>query len=450
MRKTDHLNSIEEMTWQNIRAEVLSLNPELTEIIDDLNPDDSLTLFKVRYPFGAKILKHGTLYLPNKLGQLVPITDSSILSHIKEKLGYNLFSNPATFVLKNVLELFVETKDRSATTIPLYGHEAAAPGRLFGIQSILSGNPSYHPKFIWDMSAGARSLFMLPKISEVARHNKLKKLYSLQVDAPKNLLHHWQVFREIAASEAFLEPWHVELLYFSKKWFNRLNDPAWLRFSNYLYKLAWKGSTFWRNRLCWDLVFSLIHQSSHVRTSRYIDETVRHLLAMSTGAVCGFSPATDSTMAPIKGLQEVYLNEYNLKEYHPTIMQPSSFDLESKNTSPIYYSLRFANAAEFSKPNERISLITEMSQIASLLKRYIHELLSGKFNLKTTLLDQAIRQVAFDFYHINPENYSNIIESKYLVEHDNRFLQAIQNDFVGVFPEHSPFFKGCIKVSRKQ
>ncbi len=450
MRKTCHLSSIEETTWQNIRAEVLSLNPELAEIIDYLNPGASLTLFKVRYPYGSEILKSGTLYLPNKLGQLVPITDSSILSHVKENLGYNLFSKPVTFVLKNVLELFVETKGRDVATIPLYGHEAAAPGRLFGTQSVLSGNPSYYPKFIWNMTAGARSIFMLPKISEVARHNRLKKLYGLQVDVPKSLINHWQVFREISASEAFLEPWHVELLYFSKKWFNRLNDPAWLRFSNYLYKLAWKESAFWRNRLCCDLIFPLIHQSSYVKASRYIDETVRHLLAMSTGAVCGFAPATESSMAPIKGLQEVYLNEYNLKEYHPTIMQPSSIDLKSKNTLPIYYSLRFANAAEFSsKSNERTSLITEMSQIASLLKRYIHELLSGKFNLTTTLLDQAIRQVAFDFYHINPENHGNVIESKHLEKQDNRFLQTLQNDFVGTFPEHSPFFKGCIKVSRK-
>jgi len=437
---------IEKLSWPQIRQSVREVNPELAEIIDDLDPDDSFSLFRVKYPFGAEILKRGTLHLPMENGDILPITDQLIPKEVRDELSYNLMSNPVTLVLKNTCELFTGLHNRTTT---LYGYGMIPPGRLFGTFRILSEKKSHQPKFIWDMTAGARSIFMLPKISEAARHNKLKKKYHIHAGTPKSLAEHWQVFREIAAHPSFPEPWQVELLYFSEKWFTYLNDRKWLRFSHFLYRNAWNGAEFSLNSLLWDLTFSIMQETNHIKPDRYVDDTVRYLLALGAGAVSGFSPATNSLMAPISGLQSVYLNDYQLKDYHPTIMQFNIFELFNENPLPVYYSLRFANASEFSiKSNEKMSLITELCQISSLLRRYKHELALGKYNIEETPLNEVIHKVKFDFFHVNSENYSNISHSRDIAHDDPRFQHPTSEGFVGEYPAHSSFFRGCMRISK--
>ncbi len=126
-------------------------------------------------------------------------------------------------------------------------------GTLFGLWRIFDtlGN---HPISLWNMVSGARSLFMLPKISNNIHHTKLKKAHRLISETPKEIMDHWLVFCELA--ERMHSPWTSKILFFSNAWFERLDDPAWLPLKCYFYKELWDGSSFNRNKFLWNLTFS--------------------------------------------------------------------------------------------------------------------------------------------------------------------------------------------------
>ena len=58
-----HNKYIEELTWSEARDSVIAVNQSLVAAIDTLPIDDTYKVFKVRYAFGDKILKHGILQL---------------------------------------------------------------------------------------------------------------------------------------------------------------------------------------------------------------------------------------------------------------------------------------------------------------------------------------------------------------------------------------------------
>ena len=138
-----------------------------------------------------------------------------------------------SLVLSNTFEIFLPLEDR---TIPLSG--LIYPGTAFGAWRILNAKKAEQPAFIWDMTAGARSVFMLPKITEVKKHLQLKKMYDLTADVPRSLMGHWDIFKQIANHSSFRKPWYSEILFFSRNWFNHLDDNIWKPFYYYFYDSA--------------------------------------------------------------------------------------------------------------------------------------------------------------------------------------------------------------------
>ena len=161
------------------------------------------------------------------------------------------------------------------------------------------------------MTAGARSISMLPKISDSIGFNKIQKKYAIQSEKPRFLRDHWNVIKDIVKHPAFENTWDTELLLFSEKWFQNLHDPTWRDFKNLCLEAAWKSSAFWRNQYTWDLTFSRIQSDRYLKPCPYIADVVSHLLAMTAGAMPGFCPAIDDTMAPISKLQKVFEDDTN-------------------------------------------------------------------------------------------------------------------------------------------
>ena len=67
------------------------------------------------------------------------------------------------------------------------------------------------------------------------------------------------------------------------------------------------------------VVFSLIQTHKNIKPPAYITNIVKHLLAISVGALPGFRPAVNDAMAPVKKIQEIYIDHYNLKKHLPNI-----------------------------------------------------------------------------------------------------------------------------------
>lgn len=84
------LRTISELTWQDVKANVLALNPVLHDILDTLDPGKQYTVFKAKYLYGDQILQSGKLYIPDNKGNIVSLESSDISTSVQEKLGYNL------------------------------------------------------------------------------------------------------------------------------------------------------------------------------------------------------------------------------------------------------------------------------------------------------------------------------------------------------------------------
>lgn len=431
---------IEELTWKKARAAVTKKNPELARLLDALNPEDEYTLFKVNYPFGSEILKEGKLHIPNSKGTLVSLENSQIPAAIQHKLNYNNYTNPVSLILNGSAEIFIVVENN---TIPLYG--LIPSGKIFGTWRVLNPMGTQSPAFIWNMTAGARSIFMLPKISEMSGHNKLRRAFHLHAEKPNTLLDHWKVFKEIAEHPDFGETWEIEILYFSRKWFERLDDPAWQPFKLFLLEKSWASSEFFRNQFIWDLAFSLIQQQRNIKPNPYIADTVKHLLAMGVGALPGFTAALDDSAGPIQKLQQVYMDIYQLQDYAPIIMQPDFFSLE--NPRPIYYSLQYPTTIEFSpRSREGSTKIFELYEIKSLLTKYLADIHLNKLNASGTPFYHLPDKVHYDFFHTDPENYTGIRSSKEIPKEDESFLQRFSKN--RLFPVNSPFVRGCIRIGK--
>jgi len=201
------------------------------------------------------------------------------------------------------------------------------PGSLFNTSRVLSPNYSHQPAFLWNITAGARNLIMLPKISAKVGFKRLRKEFQLQIDKPTGLEDHWELFKEIANHKNFQKPWSMQILFFSKEWFEHLNDNAWLEFHRYLLQTAWDTTEFWRNRFIWDLIFSYIQRVRKISPNNYVADTVKHLFSISAGAIPGMAPALDDTCAPISELQRIFKDIYRLDQYLPIILQSIFFSL---------------------------------------------------------------------------------------------------------------------------
>lgn len=430
--------SIVKIFWKDIREEVRALNPELSEIIDKIAPAHKYPLYRARYPYGFEILKNGKLYIPTKLG-VKPIDDDSVSTDLQNDLMYNSGTSPVSLSLKNCTEIYLE---QSTHTIPLYG--LIHPGKIFSTWRVLNTEKSHAPAFLWQMTSGARSIFMLPKISETLRHNKIKKELEISCEKPRTLFDQWRVFKGIANSNITDDPWSSEILFFSGKWFKNLHDPAWSMFYKHLLETAWGGSEYLRNLFTWNTVYSMIQQKLDIKPNPYVADITKHLIAMGVQEMPGFAPANTDNIAPISLIQSVYEDIYGLERYAPIVLAPSFVD---KN-NPIYYSLEYPTALEFSPPSRaNASKIHNLFEIGALIKKYLKVLSDNTLNLQQTPIGDLDSNVQYDLFHTDPENYSTISSTKKLFEEDPTFRVGKYSN--SELPESALFLRGCVRIKLK-
>ncbi len=431
-------NCIEELSWHDIRTEVKAVNPKLTAIIDDISPDSSYKIFKASYAFGEEMLKEGHLQVPTDSGILAPLHSAHISKDIQDSLSYNLGTNPVSVILQGSAEIFIIQDEYP---VSLYG--LIPPGKILSTWKVLSEDPSLSPIFRWNMSSGARSLFMLPKISKATAHKRIAKELGLQQEPPKNLLEHWEIFKEIANHPGFGEHWACIIAFFNNKWFEHMNDPAFKDFKLYLLETAWNASNYWRHQLIWNLVFSVIQIDRGLKTSSYIHNRVKYILNMAVGAFSGYAPAIDDTAGPISRLQSLYASVYNLP-YTPNIMQPYTFS--EKSDRSVYFSFALPGTLEFSnKPRSDSSKLDDLVLTQSYIKKYLNGLTDEHLRIEGTSFSKLQETVDFNFYHTEFEKLTGIKNPEDLVIEDKYF----NVDKKELFPAKSAFLRGCVRISKK-
>ena len=431
-------SNIEIITWEEARKSVKAAEPELASIIENWQARHSF--IRVRYNYGDKVLKGGILHLTDKDGISHAIHSTTISQEIKEQLSYS--NLPLGIITAGSNEVFLETDER---VIPLAFFK---PGVILGLWESLEEKESYFPKQIWDVTAGARTIFMLPSISQRVPHEQLKKHYGVKRSAPSTLYDHHQVFMQIIQSQNFKQAWTHEIIFFGKEWFTQNNnDIGWLRFYNSLLKKAWQLSAHSRNKTTFDriwLLFSQELEAKGIKVNQHLITILKQIIAISIGAAPGLRPIVKTDVAaPAATLQKIYLNTYGLKSYIPTIMALDYF-IPHQSNEPIYYSLQIQTQIE---PIYKFkNTLSEIREIKMLLESFIELALEGKLKVADTLIEWVVNNVKFDFYHPDTERHDDIQNSKYLPSKDKALIEVRGAKRGRKFANASPLAKGCVQI----
>ena len=436
--------ALQELTWEDIRKDVKTVNRTFFDIIEALSPSSHYKFYKAIFNYGDEILRDGQWMLKHRNGSWIPFKHPDVPKKIKSALGYNFGTNPVALVLENTLEFFLSFADR---VIPF---AIVSPGKIIGLTRALEPNISFCPEtFLWGLSAGARSIFMLPKIASGSSHNRLRKSIGIRADKPKDLRAHWPIFVEIVNSERCKCDWQSQLVYFSAPWFAHKNDPAWLAYNNYLIQTAWQSNAFWRNQYLWSLVFSSNLLDKSVALSPFITNFVKHLFIIGAGVLPGLQPALDETLAPIRCIQQAYLEAYGMKQYLPTIMQPAYFSMGESSRS-VYASLQYPTAIDYATSTDsRASTLLDLYNAGGLIQRYIQDMRKQQFNIDKTPFLELIEQAQFKLFHHNVSGYQEVNEAATLIDKDEAFKQTLATTQNKMFAKNSQFLSGCIQISKR-
>ena len=428
--------NLEEVKWAEVRDEVYLVNPEFADKCDSINKFNKYSLFKIKYPYGASIVNKGEFCLPTIDGKTISIKDEKVPEYLKNKLTYSYI--PLSLVLNNSSEVSVKIQNR---VIPLNFLESGELFGLFELMNVLT-DIFVTDTPIWNVSAGARSAFMIPCISDTIGHNRIRKKYNLNVDAPQNFLEQWQIFVDIAKHNTNKNSWNNTILVFSNEWFEQQDTIGYIELYKYLVNQCWQQFALLNDFTGFSILWSFFTNEINIRNLKpraYLIETIKYLFLIAKGSGIAFKPSMDDTALPIKLIQKIYLEDYNLKNYIPTIMQPAKFTKDTK----VYYSLSFPtlfdNSPYFKNPPSIIEDQREIQKLLNILMRTISKIEDPNVN--------SLENIKFEFFHSSHDPFGKILSSKMISQYDDRFLIG-NKDYINnnLFCSSSSFFNGCISI----
>lgn len=437
--------SIQKVFWKDVRNEVAQVNPSLSSIIDDIDPSNDYALYKASYPYGSVIIENGIFHIPLSDGSIAPLHDQLISNQIKTDLGYANGGLPVGIVLNKSYELFINTKN---CTLPIL---VAQPGSIIALWKELEPASHFHPTRIFNINAGARCIFMLPNISDLALHKNLKRDFNVRQQPPKNLLDQWEIFKTIAHHPASKCNWSTELLFFSGKWFEKIkNDKAWQPLYLMLLQNVWNSCAYERNQMFYDFTISCAQANRNLKPNPYITDTLRHLLMIGLGTGVGFSIATNDILGPVELFQKVYLESYGLRRYVPAVMHPMHFSLYKAN-NPVYYSLSLPTTLAFSPKSRKISsTLHDLSELKHILTVFFDEVRCNRLKIEDTVIGKLATHINFDFFHNKHDMHGEIQSTREMIKGDFALLYNLTRYNNREFAESGAFIRGCIRISHKE
>lgn len=433
---------IECLTWSEARPLVKDVNPAFTEVVDEINPPHNYHLYKVSYPFGSEIVKNGLFHLPYQ-NTTIPVNEASKLEGLAgSELEYPDCSIPTGILLKNSYEVFIDTP---SNIIPVI---STGPGSILALWRQLDSWYSFHPVNIFSVVAGARNLFMVPNISNAKYHKNLRRDIGVKHQAPKNLLEHQPIFKEI--SDKCQSGWEVELLLLPNYWLEKAKyDKAWKSLKLLLLDDAWTTSSYERNQIFFDFALSSIQASNKLKPNPYLLDTVKHLLAITLGALPAFNPLIEELQAPVQLLQEVYRESYGL-EYNPTLIAPTHLDiLTSKEPKMLYYSLQHPTTLSFSpRSKKNNNTLADLHELKFLMDHFLEAVNNKCSHLEQTVVAEIPNLIQYNYFHNKPDRDNEINLTESMPKVDPRLESSLNHSSGTKFASNGPFNRGCVQIKK--
>jgi|JI10StandDraft_1071094.scaffolds.fasta_scaffold39617_3 hypothetical protein len=432
---------VKEGAWSDFRNDVRKVNPELYHIIEQISPDKKYTLFEITYLYGENITDLGTICLADKNGHSVRLDDPSIPDKYREQLDY--CPTPLTLQLTNAAEVFLDTGER---IIPL---NIFTPGDLYGLFEAIMPLTGCSISPCWSVTAGARSVFLGAKVTDAIGHKRLRTEYGISSEPPKKLKDQWHQIKTIVNRSDRKTPWTCKILVFTKNWMEKKEKSlGWLLFHNYLLKKSWIQSRFFRSKselsIMWETFASTV-RDRNLKPGPYILDTVMHAIFLANGAVPGFRPADMSELLlPSLSVEYAYEHIYILKEYAAVVMHPWILGAMN-NFDSIYYSLFYPSMLEGTPAIRHApSIISELRDLKMLMQT-----ITNIMKRHSKLTYELIENIFFEYFHHEEDKFKEIVDSKFLTAGDPSLVKCTQRFKGKIFPHQGPFFRGCMRVSRK-
>ncbi len=409
-------SNLHSLTWNEIEAQLKTLLPHLFTELESTFKNQHVSFQRVRYQFGSEILQE------------------DLWQH----------RSPLCLITTGVVEADINLPSH---LVPL---SLLKPGTFLNLKTLFPKIPNSHQvDRACTYTAGSRSLLILPKISHEQYNERLSRAFTIpaEVLCPKTFFDQWHLFQSLANAPEFKSDWHTEVIVFSDEAVALMQaNPALM---SALFQEERAQNDFFSNQLVYDLVWSIFSDnlSNSVKNAPFIVETVKHLIKLAMAVTPGYAPASTSEQAPIQELMDVFLNIYRIRYYLPIFMELNYYNQQD----PIYYSLqKHTFLCHIPQKTNANRTIDELISIKNLIQSFSEQVLENKFPipLEHSLLYKTLQEVEFDFFHPQGgEGLHTDIES--IAEEDPRFKELTENitsDKSVVFPKHSLFFNGCIRI----
>jgi len=414
---------LQEIDWQDVCQSLERINPALAAVINHIAPNHDYKLIKATYAFGDLIIREGRLCLP--------VEDNRLYAQL------NYSPIPLSLLLNKSAEAFIESNDNP---LPL---NILKPGSFFGTFEAINFMMNKSSCPIWNVSAGARSTFMLPKISNASGIKRLRAHYHIAHSLHlQNLSDHWGLFKQITLKPYFTEPWKSEVLFFPRQWFTNIKDIAWYPFYQLIWEQTWNQAQYamsdfnFRNE--WQICLKMI-DARRLKPSLYIMDTIKHLLNIILGFAPFFSPAEDLELdLPLIELQRAFTDVYRLEHYVPTIMSPAIYNIQQPSIG--YYSLAFPTLMSGVCPQKWLASFMPDLKLIKLIMSYLTE---------NSQKSSPLYQVLLAYFHDAKDKFQDIELSAEIPKQDLAFIREHEKFRERSFCATSAFWRGCIRISSK-
>jgi len=427
---------LKQYTWTQVQKKFEKLDPKLFQIINKLALDDTYLFTEVLYQFGRDIIKDGEIYISTPDGGTISINDQNLPDELKT-------NTPLFFILEKNCEFYLPMSER------IVSEGVATPGCVLGFSGILNADiqDEYSPVFPEDLRAGARSLVTLAPITDNAGFDRLKKGLKLKSEKLISSMQQGELFGEMAQNgEA---NWWASCLFLDRKLIERLKhrDPEVIELYAYLLKLHRDSYGSWHNKKSklWNAYLQRIEEEMRLNPSYSSALNIaNHIISIAAGGMPGYIPSTNEAYAPIKFLQDQFINTYDilrLVKQFPTMLVPIKI---ADDGLPVYYFLNHPTQPGH-KPDGRSSksIRANLDLVMRVIEIYRSWIVKSDAKTKVPALYNALMNYKYEPYHPDPADYKDIKNSAVLFEEDTRFCNELS-----INPEHSIFFKGCIKINK--
>lgn len=364
---------------------------------------------KSTFSFGESIFKNGKA-MPHEL---------------PSDLGFFL-------IIDRGVEVFIESP---LQTTPI---AALQTGQTFSLDN--EQNLSPLPLQLLNMTAGARSMFLYPKISNFDSHNRMFRYYNfdLSIPTPQRASNQWHMFKEIAAAKN--SPWRTTILFFGNEWLqgdtlehHQLRD--YLRDSNV------PNTRFYPKKMVFELLISEAIDQLRFKPDPFLADNLKHVFAISNGFLPGHVFADDEQFAPIQVIQEAFLEQYKLA-YAPNILIPGYATHERVCYHSIQDSMMIEYAPQQRKKTSHLTQLRELARVFDQTKDYFEK------NYQPELAEFFATQ--FEIFHPHGAADIAVLPDHHILDLDSVLQRQVAASNKH-FAKKSHFTsQGCISICRKQ